>query len=195
MSPTSSSPSKIRKLPVSVTTPIAVPWTSHLSVIAITASTLSGVTTQSIRSWDSETITSNGSSPSWRRGTSATSRSRPTSPFDAISDAADVRPAAPRSCSDTSRSLSSSSNEHSTSLLSSNGSPTCTVGRLSASSSPSSADASTDAPPMPSAPVEAPNSTMTLPTPVAAERISRSSRTRPSAIALTRQLVSYGPSK
>ena len=54
---------------------------------------------------------------------------------------------------------SSSSSEHSSSFFSSNGSPICTVGRLSASASPSSALASTDAPPIPSRPVRAPNST------------------------------------
>ena len=76
-----------------------------------------------------------------------------------------MSPAAPRSCSATSSPRSSSSSEHSSSLASSNGSPICTVGRLVASSSPSSADASTDAPPIPSRPVRAPNSTTTLPTP------------------------------
>jgi hypothetical protein len=66
---------------------------------------------------------------------------------------------------------------------------------LSPSASPSSADASTDAPPIPSRPVDAPNSTSTLPIPLAALRISPSPRASPSAIALTRQFCSYGPSK
>src|SRR5207248_332 len=82
---------------------------------------------------------------------------------------------------------SSSSSEHSISFFSSNGSPTCTLGRLSSaappcpSASPSSAEASTEAPPMPSRPVAAPNSTSTLPGPAAALRISRSCGTRPRA--------------
>ena len=133
---------------------------------------------------------SNGSMSASRSGTRPTSRSMPTPPLDAISDALEVRPAAPRSCSATSSPRSSSSSEHSSSFFSSNGSPTWTEGRLAASSAPNSAEASTDAPPMPSRPVEAPNRTSALPTPAAAERISRSSRTSPSAIALTRQLVS-----
>ena len=90
---------------------------------------------------------------------------------------------------------SSSSSEHSISFFSANGSPTWTVGRLSSSASPSSAEASTDAPPMPSRPVEAPNRTSTLPTPAAALVISRSFEASPSAIALTRQFCSYGGSK
>ena len=112
---------------------------------------------------------SNASMSASRSGTLRTSRSIPTSPLEAISAEEDVRPAAPRSCSATSRSRSSSSSEHSSSFFSSNGSPIWTVGRLAASSSPSSAEASTDAPPMPSRPVRAPNSSTTLPTPAAAE--------------------------
>ena len=98
-----------------------------------------------------------------RSGTRRTSRSIPTSPLAAISADEDVSPAAPRSWSATSSERSSSSSEHSSSLLSSNGSPICTVGRLAESSSPSSADASTDAPPIPSRPVRAPNSSDHVP--------------------------------
>ena len=111
---------------VSVTEPIAVPWTSHFSQSASTSSTRAGSTTQSIRSCDSETMISNGAMSASRSGTFATSISTPTSPLDAISDADDVRPAAPRSCSETSRPCSSSSSEHSRSFFSSNGSPTWT---------------------------------------------------------------------
>ena len=98
--------------------------------------------------------------------------SSPTSPLDAISADDEVSPAAPRSCSATSSPRSSSSSEHSSTFFSANGSPTWTVGRLAASSSPSSADASTDAPPIPSRPVDAPNRTSALPMPVAALRMS-----------------------
>ena len=141
--------------PSSVTVPIAAPLTSHFSHSASTASTFAGSTTHSIRSCDSLTITSNGSMSGSRSGTFATSRSIPTSPLEAISAAEEVSPAAPRSCSATISPRSSSSSEHSSSFFSSNGSPTCTVGRLSSSApaSPSSAEASTDAPPIPSRPV------------------------------------------
>ena len=91
-----------------------------------------------------------------RSGTRDTSRSSPTWPLDAISEDDELNPAAPRSCSERSVPRSSSSRQHSRSFFSSNGSPICTVGRLDASSSSSSADASTDAPPMPSRPVRAP---------------------------------------
>ena len=65
--------------------------------------------------------------------------------------------------------------------FSSKGSPTCTLGRLSASASasPNPADASTDTPPMPSRPVEEPSSTATLPTPVARPSTSRSAGRMP----------------
>ena len=173
-----------------MTTPIAVALTSQRSQTASTASTRAGSTTHSIRSCDSEIMISNGSMSASRSGTLATSRSRPTAPFAAISDDDDVSPAAPRSWSATSSPRSSSSSEHSSSFASSNGSPIWTVGRLLASSSPSSAEASTEAPPIPSRPVRAPNRTTTLPTPAAAERISFSVSIRPRHIALTRQFCS-----
>ena len=133
---------------------------------------------------------SNGSMSASRSGTRATSISMPTSPLEAISLEDDVRPAAPRSCRDTSSPASSSSSEHSSSFFSSNGSPIWTVGRLAPSASPSSAEASTDAPPIPSRPVRAPNRTSWLPTPAAALRISRSVSISPRHIALTRQFCS-----
>ena len=71
------------------------------------------------------------------------------------------------------------------SLRSVNGSLTCTDGRLSSSSS-SSADASTLAPPMPSRPVRLPISTSALPGPDAAARSTPSGATTPTHIALTR---------
>ena len=194
MSPTSAPSSNTRSRRVSVTLPIAVPSTSHFAQTASTSWSLAGSTTHSIRSWDSETMISNGSMSASRSGTLRTSRSSPTSPLAAISDDEEVSPAAPRSCSATSSPRSSSSSEHSSSFFSVNGSPICTVGRLSSESS-SSALASTDAPPIPSRPVLAPNSTTMFPTPAAALRISFSVSISPSAIALTRQFCSYGPSK
>ncbi len=178
-----------------MTSPIAVALTSHFAHTASTSSTRSGSTTHSMRSCDSEIMISNGSMSASRSGTRRTSRSIPTPPLAAISDDDEVSPAAPRSCRATSSDRSSSSREHSSSLLSSNGSPICTVGRLAESSSPSSADASTDAPPIPSRPVRAPNSTTTFPTPAAALLISFDVSISPTHIALTRQFCSYGPSK
>ena len=179
----------------SVTSPITAEPVSHFAQRASTSSTRSGSTIASIRSWDSETMISNGSMSGSRSGTRETSRSMPTSPAAAISPADDVSPAAPRSCSDTSSPLLSSSRQHSRTFFSSNGSPICTVGRFDSSSSSSSADASTDAPPIPSRPVDAPISTTALPTPAAAARTMSSWRAIPTHIALTRQLDSYGASK
>ena len=71
------------------------------------------------------------------------------------------------------------------SLRSVNGSLTCTDGRLSSSSS-SSADASTLAPPMPSRPVRLPISTSALPGPDAAARSMAPGATTPTHMALTR---------
>ena len=84
-----------------MTSPIAVPPTSQRSQTASTSSSREGSTTQSIRSWDSLTMISNGSMSASRSGTRRTWRSSPTSPFAAISADEDVRPAAPRSCSAT----------------------------------------------------------------------------------------------
>ena len=99
----------------------------------------------------------------------------PTPPFDDVSLAAPVMPAAPRSWMPTTRPASRISRQASISRFSSNGSPTCTLGRLSSSpSSPKPADASTLAPPMPSRPVDEPNSTARLPTPDARASTRRS---------------------
>ncbi len=175
---------------MSVTVPIGVARTSQRAQSASTSSSRSGDTTHSMRSCDSEIITSNGSMPASRRGTRDTSMSRPTSPFDAISDELELSPAAPRSWSDASNPASSSSRQHSSSFDSSNGSPIWTLGRFDSSSASSSALASTEAPPMPSRPVSAPSSTRWLPTPAAALRISRSRGAMPTHIAFTRQFCS-----
>jgi hypothetical protein len=82
---------------VSVTVPMAVARTSHFSHTASTSSSLSGSTTHSIRSCDSEIMISKGSMSPSRSGTLSTSISIPTSPFEAISEELDVSPAAPRS--------------------------------------------------------------------------------------------------
>ena len=133
---------------------------------------------------------SKGSMSASRSGTRATSTSIPTPPAEAISAAEEVRPAAPRSCSETSSPRPSSSRQHSSTFDSSKGSPIWTVGRFASSPSPSSAEASTEAPPIPSRPVEAPIRTTALPTPAAAARTISSCLAIPTHIALTRQLCS-----
>ena len=80
------------------------------------------------------------------------SSSMPTPPFDAISTAEEVRPAAPMSWMATIASDAISSRQASISNFSVNGSPTWTVGRFSSLSSEKSALAMV-APWMPSRPV------------------------------------------
>ena len=69
---------------------------------------------------------------------------------------------------------SSSARQASMSRFSSNGSPTCTLGRLASSPSLKPAEASTLTPPMPSRPVDEPSSTARLPSPWAWPSTSRS---------------------
>ena len=88
----------------------------------------------------------------------------------AVSEMAQVMPAAPRSWRPSTRPPSISSRLASMSSFSANGSPTCTVGRLAPDSSPKVALASTDAPPIPSRPVAEPKRTARLPGPGAAAR-------------------------
>src|SRR5205085_1104963 len=91
---------------------------------------------------------SHGSIASSRSGTRSSRTSMPA-PSRAISASADASPAAPQSCSDSTRPPSTSSSDASINVLPVKGSPIWTAGRSSESSSPSSCDASTDAPPMP----------------------------------------------
>ena len=108
---------------------------------------------QSMRSWLSLIMISQGSMSASRSGTRSACRSMPTSPLAAISLDEEVMPAAPRSCSATSRSARSSSRQASSSFFSVKGSPTCTDGRFSSRVSSNTWLASTLAPPMPSRPV------------------------------------------
>jgi hypothetical protein len=72
-----------------------------------------------------------------------------------------------------------------------NGSPTCTVGRFAASAAaPNSAEASTDAPPIPSRPVRCPMSTATSPGCSARASCSRVEGSTPTQSALTSGLPS-----
>ena len=91
----------------------------------------SGATMASIRSCDSLVMTSNGSMPGSRRGhLGDVRRPCPTPPLAAVSLVAHVSPAPPRSWTPTTRPASSSARQASISRFSSNGSPTCTLGRL-----------------------------------------------------------------
>ena len=170
MSPTTSPPRRIRIAPLSVTTPISAAPVCHFSQTASTSATFAGSTTAEhpllgLGDHDLERL-----HVGLAQRHPATSRSIPTPPAEAISPAEEVSPAAPRSWSETSRPFSSSSRQHSSTFDSSKGSPICTVGRFASSPSPSSAEASTEAPPIPSRPVEAPIRTTALPTPAAAAR-------------------------
>ncbi len=129
---------------------------SQRSHTARTASQRCGSTIATIRSWDSEIMTSNGSRPGSRRGIASRSTRIPVPPRSAVSDTAQVIPAAPRSWMPTTSPLAMSSRVASISSFSANGSPTWTLGRLEGSLSPKVAQASTDAPPIPSRPVAEP---------------------------------------
>ena len=171
-----SNPSRMRSAPPSVTRPTTDARTSQRSQISMTRARLAGSTMASMRSCDSLVMISKGSIHASRTGTARTSTSMPTPPRDAVSLVAHVSPAPPRSWIPTTRPSSSRVRHASMRRFSSNGSPTCTLGRLSASASPSPkpAEASTLTPPMPSRPVDDPSSTARLPTPDARPSTSRS---------------------
>ena len=147
----------------SVTRPITATGRSQRRQTASTAGHWAGSTIATMRSCDSEIITSNGSRPGSRRGIASRSTSIPVPPRSAVSQVAQVMPAAPRSWTPTTRPFEISSSVASISSFSANGSPTWTDGRLDGSWSPKVADASTDAPPMPSRPVAEPYRTTRLP--------------------------------
>ncbi len=158
-----------------VTVPITAARTSHLAHTASTSLSTSGRTMASMRSWLSEVMTSAATIPGSRTGTSETHTSIPTPPLELVSLTAQVMPAPPRSCTPTASPPSSSSRQASMRRFSSNGSPTCTLGRLapSASLSLNPADARTLTPPMPSRPVDEPISTARLPGPDARPSVRR----------------------
>ena len=186
---TSSSPSITVTAPSSVTSPITAEVRSHSSKIRCTSRSRPRRTTTSIRSWDSDSITSYGLMLRSRRGTRKTSIRAPapaTRPAHSATD--DVSPAAPRSWMATTASVRVRSMQASRRHFSRNGLPTCTAGRREALSSSSSNDAN-DAPWIPSRPVSAPTSSSLLPAPSARARISWSARTRPTHIAFTSGLL------
>ena len=184
MSASVASPSRTTRRPVAVISPISSAWRSYLRKTRLTSSCFSGSTTISIRSWDSDSITSYGVISASRRLTRPTSISMPTPPRAADSTAELVRPAAPRSCIATTSSWSISSRQASIRSFSRNGLPTCTAGRRSWLFSSSSTEAKV-APWMPSRPVSAPTSITMFSTPLARACIRRSLRIRPTAMALT----------
>src|ERR1700761_5312973 len=169
MSTTVSPCQVISSRPVPVTSPMTVAWTPHLAQTPRKRSTLAGVTTAIIRSWDSLMRISGGPSEESRSGTWSSRTRMPPVPAAASSVVAQATPAAPRSWMPVIRSSRYSSRQHSMSSFSRNGSPTWTLGRLAAAPSPNVALASTEAPPMPSGPVREPSRMTWLPGPLAAD--------------------------
>ena len=144
--------------PSSVTSPMSAHSSSQLA--ADRGDRLEPVGRRSaIRSWLSEIMISTGSMSGLAERHAVEVDVDADAAAAAISASEEARPAAPRSCSDSTSPLSTSSRLASISFLPVNGSPTCTVGRLSSSSSESSWLASTLAPPIPSRPVVAPKRT------------------------------------
>ncbi len=121
-----------------------------------------GSTIATMRSWDSLIITSNGSSQGSRRGIASRSTSIPVAPRSAVSQVAQVMPAAPRSWTRRPARGRSARGRLDQQLLRKRVAHR-TDGRLEGSWSPNVADASTDAPPIPSRPVAEPYSTTRLP--------------------------------
>jgi hypothetical protein len=80
--------------------------------------------------------------------------------------------------------------------FSANGSPICTLGRLSCDPSPSVREARTETPPIPSRPVAAPNRTSSAPSSTRlADVISPSTGATPTHITFTVGLPECGPAK
>ena len=134
------------------TTPIAATSTPHLRKTAATSASRPLWTTRTMRSCDSESISSYGVIPVSRIGTFVRSSSIPTPPRAHISNVEDVSPAAPMSWIATTASPSRTSRTASRTSFSTNGSPTCTVGRRCDFRSSKASDA-IDAPWIPSRPV------------------------------------------
>ena len=138
-----------------MTCPMASACRSHFSKTRTTSASRPFSATSSIRSCDSESITSYAVMPVSRWGTRATSISTPVPARAPISEVEQVRPAAPMSWMPTTAPVFMASRHASSRTFSMNGSPTCTVGRFSSLPSPNSAEAMV-APWMPSRPVLAP---------------------------------------
>ncbi len=107
----------------SVTRPMIATGKSQRAQTARTASQRCGSTMATIRSWDSLIMTSNGSRPGSRRGIASRSTRIPVPPRSAVSQVAQVMPAAPRSWMLTTSPFAISSRVASISSFSANGSP------------------------------------------------------------------------
>ena len=110
--------------PSSVTRPITATGRPQRWQTASTSARRSGRTTASIRSCDSEIITSNGAMPGSRRGIAARSIRIPVAARSAVSEVAQVIPPAPRSWRPSTSPRSISSSDASIRSFSANGSPT-----------------------------------------------------------------------
>ena len=106
------------------TTPIVSTSTPHRRKIAATSASRPLWTTRTMRSCDSESISSYGVIPVSRIGTFERSSSIPTPPREHISNVEDVSPAAPMSWMATTASPSRTSRTASRTSFSTNGSPT-----------------------------------------------------------------------
>ena len=154
----------IKRSPL-VTSPITSTVTSHLAQISKKRAMCFGSTIAHMRSCDSDIRISSGESDGSRSGTLSSCTCMPPLPPDASSLVAQESPAPPRSWIPTTRSSAKISKLHSIKTFSTNGSPTCTLGRLAGPLAPKVSEARTDTPPMPSPPVLAPKSTTKLPAP------------------------------
>ncbi len=168
-----------------VTRPITATGRPQRVQTSRTAASCSGATIATIRSCDSEIITSNGAIPASRSGIDQRSMSIPVPARSAVSEVPQVMPPAPRSWRPSTSPRSISSSEASMRSFSANGSPTWTLGRLDGSSSVNVALARTEAPPIPSRPVVEPNRTTRFPTPGARASVSSRSSSSPMAMTLT----------
>ena len=115
----------------------------------------------------------------------------PPEPPDASSLVAQDKPAPPRSWMPTTKSSAKISSEHSIKTFSTNGSPTCTLGRFVDPPAPNVSEASTDTPPIPSPPVFAPYNTTKLPAPAAFANLISLCFITPTHNALTSGLPAY----
>ena len=179
----------------SVTSPITVTVTSHFLQIAKNRSICFGSTIAHIRSCDSDIKISSGDKVASRSGTRSSSTFMPPLPPDANSLVAQDKPAPPRSWMPTTKSSANISSEHSIKTFSTNGSPTCTAGRLAGPEASKVSDARTDTPPIPSPPVLAPYKTTKLPAPAALASLISLCFITPTQSAFTSGLPIYVSSK
>ena len=186
-SPTELPPSKHAHAPSSVTSPITVACTSHARRSPRPRLGQRRLDDRSIRSCDSEIITSNGFIPGSRRGTrrdvdvDARRRRAPPSRPSTTSARPRPGPAAPRRWPPLEQ-LEARLDQ----LLPGNGSPTCTLGRLASSSSSNPATRARWRRRCRRGPCATPNSSTGLPGPPArAARQPVGAAARPTHIALT----------